>query len=540
MEIQRIDATLLKILGSEFAPGRGEPLPLAVGERLSALVTAQLGDGRVLLEVRGQSLAARSGVPLTPGQALELEVAGLGHEIALRVMGGGPAVSERNFALGALNAAHQAAPQTPPADVGALLALVEQDVAHLPEAQRHDVARLLAPLRAASGPEALAVELKHLLENGGLLFERRVRDWLQQSQASAPARMLPPSVASDMKVLLGLIGRAVELTAPPRAADSQPAASLTSPAAALASGIAARLRQAVAAAALPPALDAHITPPPAAAAVPTTPGAASAAPGGAGAPSGASATASQPTSSAAPPPVTVPSRAGPPTVLAQDPSETAPDATVEPDTRTPLHGERTAAAARVARHADGADALTQRALRLVLRELEVGAPQDRSAIDTLRAEHAHLKDELLARQIDAAYHWVRDGTLDTHWPLAFGDQTVQAFFRFHRGLEDRDAADGRTPAEAFSFDVALDPPGLGPVRAHVAWAARQLRVQFFVARQPTADTIDAELASLAAALQTGGFASVNASVSVDEARSHLEPLPPLQGPAGGSILNLRA
>ena len=484
IEIQRIDATLLKILGSETATGQRVQLPFTVGERVSALVTAQLGDGRVMLEVRGRSLEARSAVPLAPGQALELEVAGLGPEITMRVTSGGPAVSERNFALGVLNTAHRAGPPVPPADVGALLALVEQDVAHLPEAQRHEVARLLAPLRAASGPEVLAVELKHVLENGGLLLESRVRAWLQQAQTPMPADTLPSSVANDLKVLLGLLGRAIDRTAPPPSADSQPTASMPVPAALLMGGIAARLRQAVAAASGPAASVTSGLPP--------------------------------------------------------EDATLHPPASSEAGAPSPAAKPGAAAAARVTSSVGAGDALQQRALRLVLKEIEAGAPQDRTAVDALRAEHAHLKDELLARQVDAAYHWVRDGTLDTHWPLAFGSQTVQAWFRFHRGLEDRDAADARTPAEAFSFDVALDPPGLGPLRAHVAWADSRLRVLFFVAHQPTADAISAELASLTTALETSGFAAVSASVSVDHARSHLEPMPPPQAPAGGSIFSLRA
>jgi hypothetical protein len=160
---------------------------------------------------------------------------------------------------------------------------------------------------------------------------------------------------------------------------------------------------------------------------------------------------------------------------------------------------------------------------------------------TLEAARANVEQQVLASQVEIAYHWVRDGTLAMHWPIAFGDQTVRTWFRLNRGLDDRDEdEDGRPPAETFSFDVALDPPGLGPLRAHVACAARQLSVRFFVARPQTAAAIATELPALISALETGGFAGVSASVSLDEAQSRLEPLPPVGPPRGGSIVNLRA
>lgn len=423
MDIQRIDASLVRIQpGTDVAP---LAVRLALGERLTATVTGQLADGGVLLDLKGHAIRARSSLPLSPGQRLEVEVAGLGPEIALRVLTGQAIVSERHLALGALAVAGATPSASPPPDVGALLRALEAEVATLTPAQRAEMARLLGPLRADSATTALAAELKHVLENGGLLFESRLREWLQ---AAGPrpqaASTLPPELASDLKVLLGLLGKALSA----RGGNDPTAA---------------------------------------------------------------------PSGQAAPGHPTVP-------------------------------GERAAP-----------DSLQRRATDLVRRELEAVRQGDGSALDTLRTEHARTRDELLARQVETAYHWVRDGTLSLHLPLAFDGHVVHAWLRFRRGGgEDREGSG--SPSVPFTFDVALDPPGLGPLRARVAWSGRHLRVDFFVAGDAAAAVIAPALPSLSAALLGSGFATVDAAVAVDADRCRLDPPAVMTPPPAGSILNLQA
>jgi hypothetical protein len=92
----------------------------------------------------------------------------------------------------------------------------------------------------------------------------------------------------------------------------------------------------------------------------------------------------------------------------------------------------------------------------------------------------------------------------------------------------------------FTFDVALDPPGLGPLRARVAWSGRHLRVDFFVAGDAAAAVIAPALPSLSAALLGSGFATVDAAVAVDADRCRLDPPAVMTPPPAGSILNLQA
>jgi hypothetical protein len=371
-------------------------------------VTSQLVDGRVLLDVKGQALEARTSLPLSAGQSIQLEVAGLGPVIALRVLNPPQVVSEQNLALGALATAHASSPPAPPPDVGALLRALDVEVATLSTAQRTEITRLLAPLRADVAAAPLAAELRHILENGGLLFESRVREWLQSAAPEVqPGQGLPTELASDLKVLLGMLGRALP--------------------------------------------------------------------------------------------------------------------------RPPTHDEPVVT-----------DSLQRRAVALVQRELQAVDLGDRPALETLRTEHARIRDELLSRQVETAYHWVRDGTLSMRLPLAFGDHVAHAWLRFHRGVEDQGEGVGGARPGIHAFDLALEPPGIGPVRAHVAWSGRHLRVQFFVAADPAAAAIAPALPELSSALVQSGFSKVDTGVTVDAARSRLGPLAPMAPPSGGSILNLRA
>jgi hypothetical protein len=419
MEIQRIGDALVRIPGSTDA-GR-LPLQLAPGDRLAARVAAQLPDGRLQLELKGQTVDARTSVALAAGQVIDVEVAGVGAEVLLRVVGGAPVVSEQALALGVLAAAGRPGTAQVPVDAGVLLRALDAEVVDLEPQQRADFLRLLAPVRAGDPPDALAGAIRHVLENGGLLFESRLRAWLGQAPAGASpgtaSPALPPGVASDIKVLLGLLGRALGTSSP----------------------------------------------------VST----------------------------------------GGPGLLGPAPAE-AP-----------------------------ADALLDQAAELLDRELATIGGSDRAARESLRLEHGRLRDEVLARQVETAFHWVRDGTLDVRLPLAFADGSTTARLRFLRGVGERDAGGRNRPTGDFSFDFALRLPDLGEIRARVTWFSRQLQVGFFVERPDTAALVSANLTSLTRALERTGFDRVAAEVTVDATRCRLDELDSPGPPSRGSILDVR-
>jgi hypothetical protein len=154
-----------------------------------------------------------------------------------------------------------------------------------------------------------------------------------------------------------------------------------------------------------------------------------------------------------------------------------------------------------------------------------------------------LREAVLARQVEAAYHWVRDGTLAMDLPLVFDGTPVTARLRFRRGTAD--GGDGeRHPTshdqQGFFFDFAVEPPRLGPVRAQAHLAGPHLSVRFLVADAEVAALVGAALPALRAALEHGGIASVRTDVLVDAAQARLDPLPAPALPPGGSVLDARA
>lgn len=375
MEIPRIEGPLLRV-STETA--RADPsFGLALGQQVTARVLAA-GTGTALLEVAGQQLHARTAAPLVPGQQIQLQVTGLGAEIAMRLLGGGGVVSDRQLALATLATAHRAAPAPAP-DLGALLTALETEVGGATAVDiRSRIAQLLGGLSAATDTSALAGRLRDALENSGLLFESRLRAWLQGLPGQAPAAgtPLPVTVAADLKVLLGVLGRALGMAGPPAAPVSEGA----------------------------------------------------------------------------------------------------------------------------------------------------------------------LREAVLARQVETAYHWVRDGTLAMDLPLLLGGQTVTAQLRFRRGThaDDEDAPSAGAGSAGLFFDFALDPPGLGPVRAQAHLVGARLAVRFVVATPEVASLIDEEIASLRDGLGRDGIGLVRSDVTVDAGQARLAPLPPAELPRGGSVLDARA
>jgi hypothetical protein len=418
VEIPRIDAALLRIT-TETA--RAAPsLALSVGQRLTGRVLSA-GDGSLHLDLQGRHVQARSTVPLTPGQRIDVEVIGLGPEISMRLLDASQGVSEHQLALATLATAHRPAP----GDLGALWRVIAAQSGQVVSTDlRAALARLLGGVAADTPVDRLTALIKDVLENSGLLFESRVRSWLMQAgsaDAGAPrsGAALPPAVAADLKVLLGLLRRALQVPLPGESEHGE---------------------------------------------------------------------------------------TGPP------------------------------AAGAAARSAGRGDAVRQQ----IERWLSAGAPS-RQASGPDRGEFAQLRDAVLARQVETAYHWVRNGTLAIDLPLRFGGQEVTARLRFRRPREDSGRRGSDPPAApgAFWFDFALAPPGLGAVRAQVELAPSRLGLRFIVERADVAALIEQELPALATQLSRCGLGPALATVEHDPARAAIEAMPEPVVPRGGSILDTR-
>lgn len=412
MEISRIDAALLRVSPETT---RADPsLGLSLGQQLAARVIAT-SDGRAQLAIAGRMLEARTALPLAAGQQIQVEVASLGAEITLRLLGGATGVSERHLALAALSAVAQPSPAAP-LDLGALWRAVEAASAGQVDASVHTrLSKLLGGLPAGAAAAELAGLVRDLLENGGLLFERRVRAWLDsQPQTAAPASTpsLPASLTSDLKVLLGVLTRAL---------------------------------------------------------------------------------------------------------------------TASPESGTP---SRSAAAGAPSRGT--LEALRAHAERW-LADPATGAGTEKAA-HGLQA----LRDGVLARQVEAAYHWVRDGTIALEVPLVFDGHPLRAQFRCRREAENSCGEQPGGRGQGFYLDFALDPPDIGPIRAQAHLAMPRLSIRFLAARREAASRIEAALPSLHDALQRAGVIAASTSVEVDPRGALPEPLPPPAPPPGGSVLDVRA
>jgi hypothetical protein len=189
---------------------------------------------------------------------------------------------------------------------------------------------------------------------------------------------------------------------------------------------------------------------------------------------------------------------------------------------------RLAAASRTARADVGA---LQDDLKAVLAELSV-LTNDSPVPEQTRLR---LMDEVLARQIDVAYHKVRHDELRMDVPLLAGETPADVQLRVRDAPDDAhpDSPGGR------HIDLRLELSNLGAVRASIAWIPGHLTTRFTVSEEIQAERLRSGFDALAARLQGIGFRHAAVAVDVDPSglrEPYSEPDPPLPG---GSILRVR-
>jgi hypothetical protein len=165
--------------------GSGSLPSLLPGDRLVGRVLRLENDGRILIDLDGRRALAQAAFEVTPGQLLKLQVVESGPPLHLRVDGG---------------PAWNAAPMKPAGETPGgltlserqeLLLLCDKLIAsegavqgreqRLPQEIRHSlmvIKEFLAPLMLSRSAEQVAVALRQLVEEGGVLYERKVLDLL--------------------------------------------------------------------------------------------------------------------------------------------------------------------------------------------------------------------------------------------------------------------------------------------------------------------------------------------------------------------------
>lgn len=170
--------------------------------------------------------------------------------------------------------------------------------------------------------------------------------------------------------------------------------------------------------------------------------------------------------------------------------------------------------------------------RAVLAELAAPGALPRPLEET----RAALAADLLSRQLDVAYHRVRDGELRLDVPVLIDTTPAEVHLRVR---EDRASADEGDAPSGRTIDLMLDLPELGRVRASIGWTPGHVSTRLRVAAASQASTIEPALSALDARLRAVGFRHVAVSVEVDPealVSPNEPPEPPLPG---GSILHVR-
>jgi hypothetical protein len=176
-------------------------------------------------------------------------------------------------------------------------------------------------------------------------------------------------------------------------------------------------------------------------------------------------------------------------------------------------------------------------VRTLLAELSRAAVQAPALDEATK----RLAADVLARQVDVAWHKLRDGELRLDVPVMIGSSPTDVHMRVRDEKprsEDEPAADGRV------MELALELPELGRVRASIRWTPGHLTTRFAVEGAAQEQTLEEGLEALTSRLQAVGFRHVALSVDVDPDGVTLpadEPERP-DGPAplpGGSIFRVR-
>lgn len=577
MQILPIDPSFQRvILQGNRSP---EGLQLTLGQQIAATVLKINEEGQLLLGFGGQKVWARSDLPLIEGQQLQLRVNQNGATVELQLLNTTAESSVENYELASLLQASSGRAGTatgssdPARLLEALQRLLKADSQLLTESQGLQLRALLEPLTLGSDATTLLPQIKNQIENSGVFFEAKLRTVLEALDASPEAAL--QKLASDLKLLLAQLQQRPSSSASPTAVGESPTAlaarastSLNLPAvsspdlelpapvvstnqpqpehslnlATRQGGIPERH------AALHTLLDLMKASPDGTLQKLSTEVAALLQtakpeqvlnqgtigglelllkqPGVSGIPTGVPK--SEPPANHNQVPTAIPraetaaSLAGPVQELDQKMRQLLEvvRSSPEPESRK-LLPELAMLLSETKEQAQSA--LPERALA-----------QSKA---TVLEQTALLSDQVLSRQTEAAFEWLKNGAFQTELPLQFGTHSTQAKIRFFQEAEAEAKGNSGRP---LNINIYLDLPETGKLEAWARWEGSQIQATLYVRDAETRELFESQLLELSTNLREAGFATAVLDVRIDPARlykiqeSAEQTLPP-----EGSLLSLR-
>lgn len=157
-------------------------------------------------------------------------------------------------------------------------------------------------------------------------------------------------------------------------------------------------------------------------------------------------------------------------------------------------------------------------------------------LEQLAGEHGRLVEYLLARQVDVAHQWVRDGVLRFDLPLAMPWGTTMASLAI-RGDARPSGRDGGGASYAIELTLSLGP--MGRLAAAARWHDDQLSLRLVVEQEGARAVVEPLVPGLVDGLRQAGFAGVTSALDVDATWFVPSDTPPDALPPGGAVFSAR-
>ena len=563
MQILPLDPSFQRvILQGNRSP---EGLQLTLGQQIAATVLKINEEGQLLLGFGAEKVWARSELALAEGQQLQLRVSQNGATVELQILNTAADVPVENYELATLlqAIAGRGGTATGEADPTLLLEVLQQllksDSQLLTEPQSRQLRSLLEPLTVGSDSKTLLPQIKNLIENSGIFFEAKLRTVLEELDASPESAL--QKVASDLKLILG------QLRQPPTSSSSStPTGGQTTLPASLAvtnppqsetslnlasrqAGLPERL------AALDTLLELMKASPDralqkllseVAALLQTakpeqflTPTSTNLAESLLKQTSVLGTTAQAPAPESAAYQKQTPTQSGEIEALPKlvPPLRTPADAAQDLDHKV----RQLLEAVRSTPEPEGRKLLPEVAVLLTQMKEQRASALPETAVahsrSTVLEQTAVLSDQVLSRQTEAAFEWLKNGALQAELPMQFGKHSTQARIRF---FQETDKESKGHPGRPLNINIYLDLPDAGKLEAWARWEGAQIQATLYVRDEETRELFDSQLQELSANLREAGFSTAVLDVRVDPARLYkIQESVEQTLPQEGSLLSLR-
>jgi len=572
MQILPIDPSFQRVI---LQGNRGpEGLQLTLGQKIAGTVLKINEEGQLLLGFGAQKVWARSELPLAEGQQLQLRVNQNGATVELQILNVAEGSAVENYELATLLQASRGGDAAAPGEsdparlLVALQQLLKSDRQLLTEPQSRQLRALLEPLAVGSDAKTLLPQIKNLIENSGVFFEAKLRTVLEALTASP--EMALQKVASDLKLLLGQLQQSPSpSTSPANPAPSLPATTKTDLEQPPAPGIAMDLPQPENSSTLASRQHGF---PDRLAALQTLLELMKASRDGAL--QKLSAEIAHLLQTAKPEQIVLRAttnlsqtflrQAG---SLGSTSQATAPELLANQIQTSSQSGEVEALSKPVQppySPADGAQDLDHKLRQLLEAVRSTSEPESQKLLTDLAALLAQTKEQapsalpetalahskstvleqtavlsgqVLSRQAEAAFEWLKNGALQVELPMQFGTHSTQAKIRFFQET-DKDAK--KQSGRPLNINIYLDLPDTGKLEAWARWEGSRIQATLYVRDAETRELFESQLQELSANLRETGFSTAVLDVRIDPARLYkIQERAEQTLPREGSLLSLR-